>query len=345
MVTRTARQTPVGARPNKRREAVLFVQDAAGRLLEGVGDHAPREMTVRSFTLRQNPAYRPGNPLPFFWGFFVLLATAACRSRIPEQVISPPSPQAAAAGDTRLSWMLRPGSVAHEYHIEHRAHIVTTTGSGGANTDSTSLTVDASLRKTATGHAGLIRDAWTGAPGVAPAVLPGLVFPYAFVATEPLPGVQPAPAGQPPVSDPCTSTVHVALGALRDVLLRAPDSLYLGRGWSDSGAFVTCRDGVRLDVVSRRQFTFTGFEHRAGAGLLMVTRSTRTALHGMAARGDDTTRVDGSGTSTLHYELDASTGDVVAANGTGVAEIVVRGATRSESARQTSAVMITRRSP
>ena len=35
-------------------------QDAAGRLLEGMGDHARREMIVRATKVaRQNPAYRP----------------------------------------------------------------------------------------------------------------------------------------------------------------------------------------------------------------------------------------------------------------------------------------------
>ncbi|MEA2763019.1 MAG: hypothetical protein QOD47_2303, partial [Gemmatimonadaceae bacterium] len=35
-------------------------QDTAGRLLEGMGDHARREMIVRiTCVIRQDPAYRP----------------------------------------------------------------------------------------------------------------------------------------------------------------------------------------------------------------------------------------------------------------------------------------------
>jgi len=49
MATCVAWQTPAGARPNRRRAAVLCDQDAAGWLLECVGDHGPREMTVRNF--------------------------------------------------------------------------------------------------------------------------------------------------------------------------------------------------------------------------------------------------------------------------------------------------------
>ena len=35
-------------------------KDSAGRLLENMGDHAPREMIIRvTRVIRQNPAYRP----------------------------------------------------------------------------------------------------------------------------------------------------------------------------------------------------------------------------------------------------------------------------------------------
>jgi len=37
-------QTPVGARPNRQRGTARPGQDAAGRLLESVGDRAPRGM-------------------------------------------------------------------------------------------------------------------------------------------------------------------------------------------------------------------------------------------------------------------------------------------------------------
>jgi hypothetical protein len=43
----TARQTPVGARPNKRRETARLDQDVVGRLLDRMSDHSAREMTIR----------------------------------------------------------------------------------------------------------------------------------------------------------------------------------------------------------------------------------------------------------------------------------------------------------
>jgi hypothetical protein len=39
---------------------VHLEQDTAGRLLDGMGDHAGREMIARIiYIVRQNPAYRP----------------------------------------------------------------------------------------------------------------------------------------------------------------------------------------------------------------------------------------------------------------------------------------------
>jgi hypothetical protein len=62
-------------------------------------------------------------------------------------------------------------------------------------------------------------------------------------------------------------------------------------------------------------------------------------------RGEDTTRVDGTGRGSLRYEIDAVTGNVESGSGTALLDLVVRGRIRSERARQSSAVLISRRVP
>jgi len=60
MATWAARQTPAESKAKYAARDVYLDQDAAGRLLEGMGDHARREMIVRvTKVARQNPAYRP----------------------------------------------------------------------------------------------------------------------------------------------------------------------------------------------------------------------------------------------------------------------------------------------
>jgi len=60
MATRAARQTPAESKAKYAARDVYLDKDAAGRLLESMGDYARREMTVRHTQVyRQNPAYRP----------------------------------------------------------------------------------------------------------------------------------------------------------------------------------------------------------------------------------------------------------------------------------------------
>lgn len=243
-------------------------------------------------------------------------------------------------------WVPRATLVSREYQVEQHA-LVTTTTDSGARDDSVSLTVTASVRNTpARGVAGLVRGILVRAPGVALQPLAGVIVPYAFSAPaslreteEPLSLV--APAG----GNPCLSPGQFALGSLRDIVFRVPDSLAVGVQWADSGGFATCRDGVRLDIRNHRAFRIAGYERRGDRDLLLVDRAVRTSVRGESVRGDDTTRVEGAGRGSLRYELDAVTGDVESGSGTAVLDLVVRGRDRSERARQTSAVLIVRLVP
>ena len=301
-------------------------------------------MIIRSSSLRQNPAYRPGNSPLFFFG--LLLLAVACRTRVPEQVIVPPRPRPTPVDEAPREWALRPGTLAREYRVEQRALLSATDEFGATVSDSTSVVVEASVRNVpAGGVAGLIRTVTVGAPGTAPISFAGIVVPYAFTAAEPPLTTQASPVGRPAGQDPCASSAHVPLVVVRDILVRAPASLVVGREWTDSGSFVTCRDGVRLDVISRRRFALTRYELRDGAAILHVARTGSSVLRGVSIRGDDTTRVEGSGTNAMQYELDASTGDVISASGTGTLDMLVRGTSKSQRARQTSATLLLLRSP
>lgn len=345
MVTRVAWQTPAGARPNRRREAVLFDEDAAGRPLEGVGDCARREMTVRSSPLRQNPAYRPGDSHPllprrlFFRALaIVVLVVSACRSPIPQQPISVRGPDQPPDPVRQTSWVLTPSLLSRDYHIEQRATIVTTLDSGAAFVDSASIAVEATLREVGDGSsAGLIQSVVVTAPGLAPTSMPGLNVPFAFVAQRlsATPALQLTPLPRPVVRDPCESKSDVPLGVLRDFLIVPPGVLAIGGTWSDSGSYITCRDGARLNVFSRRTFHVAAHDTSGGRGVLLVDRRSVTDLEGRVVRGEDTTRVSGSGTGTMRLVLDASSGSIISADGAGFLDVLVRGSTREERARQT----------
>ena len=338
-----ARQTPVGARPNRRRGAVLFDQDAAGRLLEGAGDRVPREMIIRSNTLRQNPAYRPGNSRSIRWGILTASTLLACYTRVPEQAIAiPPAAKPPDAPLVASVWTPRPGTLAREYLVENSARVVTTTGSGSTD-DSTAIAIQASIRQVAGGGlAGLLRDIVVSSPGVARTRMPGVVLPYPFAAAGVSQGNQYSPTGLVGTGA-CSVGAHNALGALRDLLVRMPDTLRVGKEWADSGRFEACRAGVNLELASVRAFRVTALESGLSGVVLVVVRTATTTVRGVSVRGDDTTRITGSGSSTLRYEVDPITGTVLGADGSGSLDLAVRGRVQSESARQTQAVRISPR--
>ncbi len=342
MVTRVARQTPVGARPNKRREAVLLDQDAAGRPLENAGDCVPREMTVRSLVLRQNPAYRLGDSLPSLGRLLVVatvavLALASCRGPVPRQPVSPqPLPSPPARVEPSF-WTPAPDNAPLEYVFEQHARFVTVTDSGTLS-DSGSLIVEASVRTTPTGElAGLIRSATVEAPGSSPASISGLAFPFAFGAPRPAVGTQPAPMPRgTSIADPCRAPFHVPLSALRDLIPALPDSVFLGHTWTDSGTYATCRDGAPLSVHSVRTFRLVSYQPGVDGGALHIDRTSRLTIRGFVVRGDDTTYVDGSGSGMARVIVSARSGAIVSSDGTSTVEIVVRGVTKSERAQQNS---------
>jgi len=304
-------------------------------------------MIIRSVSLRQNPAYRPGNSRPSAWLVAATVLLAACRARVPEQVLSSPTPVVSRGTEEMpRSWTIRPGVAAREYRIVQLAEIVATADSAGPQTDSTSVTVDASIRNIPRGGvAGLIRSVAVSSPGTSASPLPGIALPLAFAAPEPRSGAQASLTTRPAAAEVCGSPAQVPLGALRDLLIHVPDSVFLGREWADSGTFVMCREGVRLEVFSRRQFTLTRYQRRDSLGVLLVTRLGTTTIQGLSVRGEDTTRVEGSGTNSLRYELDSTTGEVLSTAGTGSLDIFVRGAVKIQRARQTSALTISIRTP
>jgi hypothetical protein len=345
VVTRVARQTPAGARPNRRREAVLFDEDVAGRPLEGVGDGARREMTVRSFTLRQNPAYRPGDPRALRLIALGWLAGIACAAPVPRQAPTPraePVPISAPVVPTR--WVISHALVSREYSLDQRA-LVTVTNDSGTFADSTAISVDLSFRRTTDGGAaGLIQGASLSAAGGSPTPYPGLTFPLAFVASPVRAGILPVPTQRSPViSGPCRAVSDAPLGSVRDLLIRVPDTLVVGTSWSDSGSYQTCRDGIPLTVSASRRFRVS--EYRSTPGALVVDRTAQFTLRGFAARSGDTTFVEGTGTGAMRYTIDPASGAILNGDGTGALDLIVRGRTKSERARQTSRVRVVPRTP
>lgn len=302
-------------------------------------------MTVRSDMLRQNPAYRPRTSHSRAPICAVLVTLIACRAPIPRQPVVAPSPEPIPRATAPTFWRPRRDMLSRAYSVEQEGRVVTTVGSTTV-ADSVSLRIKATVRRTiAGGAAGLVQSAVVRSADGVLLDPPGLTFPFAF-STEPFPaGTAPVVVARPAVKDPCAVPASTALLPIRDALFGVPDSLYAGRSWSDSAEVTTCRGGVGLRLSIARAFRLRGPAQHEGAVVLVIDRTSRMVLMADAARGTDTTLVNGSGTGTMTFVLDAVTGALLAGDGSNRLELVVRSTTRTQRAVQAATIRIRQLDP
>lgn len=301
-------------------------------------------MTVRGYTPRQNPAYRPGDPRALAAG--LLLLAVACTHPVPRQPVTGvvpvtiPSPPAVAG---RLVLLRSP--VAREYVVGQRARITITSDSGMAQ-DSFSLVLEASVRRvTDGGFAGLVRSIVLSRQDSSPVPVPGVVTPFAFSSAPVARGVAPAPVSRAGDGDVCRASGHVPLAVLRDLLFEIPDTLSVGMVWTDSGRYNVCRDGVHLRIESRRLFRVSALPADPDQARVIVDRESSVSMVGERVRGEDTTRVNGTGAGTARYTVSLRGGGVQAATGTARLSLFIQGGTRREQAEQISTLRISLREP
>lgn len=286
--------------------------------------------------LRQNPAYRPGGShLTTRLATVLLLATGACSAPIPRQSPTPAeSPAPPAAPTIPTSWVIARDLLAREYLVEQAAEISITTDSG-TSTDTSTLIVAASVRSTAGGGvSGLVRSASVRSAAATDMSFPGVVLPLVFSGPPPSRGSQHQLTGRNVPADPCQSPAHALLGSIRDLFVSLPDTLRLGTTWADSGQSVGCRGGARLIGGTTRRFSVRSYEVLDGHALLLVDHRSTSRLRGMATRGSDTTVVEGVGSGSGEFAIDASSGAIVSMTTSASLEISIRGAVKLERARQ-----------
>lgn len=293
-------------------------------------------MTVRSASLRQNPAYRPGNSR---WALIacVLLggAVCGCHRQVPRQPVQGEVPSAPEVVHAPAAWHLPIDLVARAYAIAHRGHVVTTVDSSTTD-DTMALEIEATMRRTPDGGAaGLVRMVRSQQAGQAMRELPGQAFPFAFAASPFMPGVSPSAETASAPLDPCTSPAAPALLAIQDLLFAIPDTLHPGDTWGDSATSTMCLGGVGITRSITRHFSFRGaIPQLDTAQVVRIDRTTRIALTGMAVRGIDSTHVSGSGQAMMTLDLDVRTGAVLQGKGSSDLEVVVRSAVHVQRARQ-----------
>lgn len=165
----------------------------------------------------------------------------------------------------------------------------------------------------------------------------GLPMPVTFAAEVRGAGAQ--PQFVTPADGACDARAAV-VQAMRETWLAPPPTLARGTTWHDSAAYPLCRDGLVLQVQSRRTFTVEDAIVRDGAIALRVRRATESSLAGQGLQFGDSIVVTGSGRALA--ELDVSLDGAAILSGSGSSELRLRlqGRRRTQDLVQHGALII-----
>jgi hypothetical protein len=220
--------------------------------------------------------------------------------------------------------------------------VVVISGDPATRTDTLSATLDASYswaRLARRRVSGSLTD-YRVAVGINGAATPaGLTLARSFVAEEP-------PAGGsvafqlPAESSACTDPALSALQGLQDAWIPIPDTLSVGREWSDTVHTLSCRDRLPVRGVIVRQFRAQRAEIENGRVILTVDRRSKGR---MTAEGDqfgEQVSLGGEHAGSMHYVLDVESGRLLRATGTATLDLTFKSRRRNQRVRQAGELTI-----
>ncbi|MCX5762378.1 MAG: hypothetical protein NTW72_12905 [Gemmatimonadetes bacterium] len=175
------------------------------------------------------------------------------------------------------------------------------------------------------------RVAVGGAPAAVPA---GLSLPRPFSATDS--GGAGLGFRVPAEGSACTDPAFSVLQGLHEAWIPLPDTLVMGREWSDTVRTVSCRDRVPLRGVSVRRFRVVRGELQDGRVVVMIERRAKGQVAGSGDQFGERVELDGSSSGTVLYALDASSGRLLRAAGTSLVELRFKSRRRNQRVRQES---------
>ena len=254
-----------------------------------------------------------------------------------------PAPAAAAGAlSTNGPWRYGGSYATQGITIVTRA-VVVISGDPATRTDTLSATLGASyswVRSARRRVSGSLTDYRVAAGAGAPAVPAGLTPNRAFAAEESsVTGV--LTFQLPAESSACTDPALSALQGLHDAWIPLPDTLRVGREWSDTVHTLSCRDRLSVRGTIVRQFRLQRAEIEEGRVLLMIDRRSKGR---MTAEGDqfgEQVSLGGENAGTMRYVLDVASGRLLRASGTSSLELTFKSRRRNQRVKQESELALT----
>jgi hypothetical protein len=278
----------------------------------------------------------------------LVLGLAAFHPRVPDQLLHPSAPVVRRAPSALLGarwghrWVYRASAQRLVYTLEQHAQLKIRQDTV-ERFDSVSSRVVAAF--TVAGQArvtGTVNDFGVQGSGHGMSVPAGVALPFPFAATYEDRGRQLSFIA--PSASPCLTPALPIAQSLRDLWFQAPDTVWLGRTWSDSTSYASCRDGIQLRTEVHRAFRVSDVVDRDGRVLLTIQRASRTTIEGDGAQSGEAVSVRGSGTGELAYTVDLVAGQILSARGSSNLQIILTGRLRTQNVQQKSDIRIDKNS-
>ena len=165
-----------------------------------------------------------------------------------------------------------------------------------------------------------------------PAPLAGVTLPRAFTAEQSGPALALRVPGE---NVACTDPSQSVLQSMHDAWLPLPDTLIIGREWTDTVKTLTCRDGLTLHGSAVRHFRVVRGEIAEGNRLVvLIDRIARNSVTGEGEQFGERVALRGDGSGTLRYVLDPLAGRLLRAEGSASLVLSFKSSRRNQQVRQ-----------
>ena len=113
---------------------------------------------------------------------------------------------------------------------------------------------------------------------------------------------------RPPLANECDRAESGAINMARDLVLRLPRTLSVGRTWQDSTVGFVCRLGIPIVTRTKSTFVIERAENVQGRTELVVRKNTDVTMSGELKSTWRTMSVNATGRGTQTSRVDAQTG-------------------------------------
>lgn len=279
------------------------------------------------------------------FALFLLLATlVACGPRPSTR----PAPRAGAAATTVAGpnttgpWHLAASHATQGVTLATRA-IVVISGDPATRTDTLSATLDASYVWAREGRRrvnGTLADYRVAAGSSVATVPAGLALTRPFTAeASPTDGVMMFLL--PAEGSACTDPALSALQGLYDAWPAVPDTLAIGRQWSDTVRTLSCRDRLALRGVNVRRFRVARADVENGRVVVTISRQSKGRMTAEGEQFGEAVSLGGETSGTMQYVLDVVSGRFVRATGSASLDLTFKSRRRNQRVKQESELTLT----